>query len=360
MIDRSDMRVYDNPKTMATRIIDIAKLMNVSPATISLALNNKQGVSAELRERIVSLANEMGYKGVSGFKRRQTDSSTIRVLKIAKTGHIVNSSHNAFIADYLEGLEVQAKNSGYKLEVAFFNKVAIADIIASVVDAAVSGIVVLGTELDFDDMEQFNRLTLPLVFIDTFNPFSSSDCINMSNTDEIYKIVEHFYAYGHRDIGIVKSTYETRNLKVRETDFREALGYFSIPVREEFVFPVDSTFEQSFEDMARLLAAGQRPPSALFCVNDIMAYGCMKALKNMNYRIPEDVSIIGFDDLPSSAITEPPLTSIRVSKHQIGRRAMQHLVERISGDPNSMPERVLVGGQLIVRGSVRKMNADSA
>ncbi len=345
---------------MATRIVDIAKLMNVSPATISLALNNKQGVSTELRDKIIAMANELGYKGVSGYKRKRAENMTIRVLKIAKTGHIVNSSHNAFIADYLEGLEIQAKSHGYQLEVAFFNKVSIVDIIASVKDAAISGIVVLGTELDFDDMDQFNKLTLPLVFIDTFNPFSSFDCINMSNTDEIYKIVEHFYRFGHRDIGIAKSTYETRNLKVRETDFREAMNYFSIPVREEFVFPVDSTFEQSFADMTRLLSAGQKPPTALFCVNDIIAYGCMKALKNMNYRIPEDVSIIGFDDLPSSAITEPPLTSIRVSKHQIGRRAMQHLIERITGDPNTMPEKVLVGGMLIVRESVRLISPEQA
>ena len=79
----------------------------------------------------------------------------------------------------------------------------------------------------------------------------------------------------------------------------------------------------------------------------------------MNFRIPEDVSIIGFDDLPSDAITEPPLTSIKVSTQQIGRRAIQHLAERISGNPNSMSEKVLVGGSLVLRGSVRNLKSGS-
>jgi len=344
---------------MPIRIIDIAKTLNISPATVSLALNNRQGVSTELREKIISLANELGYKGISGYKKKQPDDSTIRVLEIAKTGHIINPNHNAFIADYLKGLETQAKDLGYKVEVAFFDRVPIADIISSVKDAAVSGVVVLGTEIDPDDMEQFNNLSIPLVFIDTFNPFSAFDCINMSHTDEVYKIVKYFYDQGHREIGIAKSTYETHNLKAREIDFRDALRYFSIPIKEEYFFAVDSTFEQSFKDMSRLLATGQKPPTALFCVNDIIAYGCIKALKNMNYRIPEDVSIIGFDDLPSDTITEPPLTSIKVSTQQIGRRAIQHLAERISGNLNSMSEKVLVGGSLILRGSVRNLKSDA-
>ncbi|MDR0720000.1 MAG: substrate-binding domain-containing protein, partial [Treponema sp.] len=96
-------------------------------------------------------------------------------------------------------------------------------------------------------------------------------------------------------------------------------------------------------------------PSAFFCLNDILAYGCLKALRDHNIRVPEDVSIIGFDDLPSSSFADPPLTTIRVSTRQIGQRALERLAQRISGLSYELPENILISGRLITRGSVRKL-----
>jgi LacI family transcriptional regulator len=342
---------------MAIRIVDIAKAAKVSPAAVSLALNNKPGVSDEVKAMIISLAKELGYKIPSDDRAARSDNMTIRLMKIVKHGHIVNERHNAFIADYLEGLETQAKKAGYKLEVSFFNKVPIEDIVESTKDVPAKGLVILGTELDERDMELLERLSAPLVFIDTFNPFSSHDCVDMNNTDEVFRAIKYLYECGHRDIGLVKGTFETKNFKMRENGYHEALAYFALPFKEDSVFAVDSTFEQSYADMAQLLESDRRLPSALFCVNDMVAYGCMKAVKKEGYRIPEDVSVIGFDDLPSSAMSDPPLTTIRVSKHQIGRRAMSLLIERIEGNFEDKPERVLVGGELIVRQSVKSLVA---
>jgi LacI family transcriptional regulator len=340
---------------MAIRIVDIAKVAKVSPATVSLALNNKPGVSDEVRATIVALARELGYKIPGEDRPSRPEGSTIRLLKIVKHGHIVNERHNAFIADYLEGLETQAKSSGYTLEVGFFNKVPVGEIIAANRDLPVKGFVVLGTELDESDMTALEELALPLVFIDTFSPFSLHDCVDMNNTDEVFRIVRYFRDCGHRDIGLVKSTFETRNFKMRETGFYEALDYFSLPLDRGAVFSVDSEFEQSQVDMTRILGEGRKLPDALFCVNDIIAYGCMKAAREAGYGIPDDVSIVGFDDLPSSAMSDPPLTTIRVSKHQIGRRAMGLLIGRIEGNIEDKPEKVLVGGELVVRQSVRNL-----
>jgi LacI family transcriptional regulator len=105
--------------------------------------------------------------------------------------------------------------------------------------------------------------------------------------------------------------------------------------------------------MNRFLSRHSALPTAFFCMNDIMAYGCMKALRDRSYRIPEDVSVIGFDDLPSSAITEPPLTTVRVSTHQIGERALERLSDKIYNLAQGNPEKILVSGTLIIRNSVR-------
>jgi LacI family transcriptional regulator len=175
----------------------------------------------------------------------------------------------------------------------------------------------------------------------------------MDNIDGVFRSIRHLYRSGHRNIGLVKSSYETRNFKVRETGFREAMEYFSLPVQENFIVSVDPAFDNSVHDMNKFLDKYKKLPTAFFCMNDIIAYGCIRALRDHEKKIPGDISIIGFDDLPSSNYTEPPLTSIRVSTHQIGQRALERLAERITGMSDNKPETILIAGNLIERGSVK-------
>jgi LacI family transcriptional regulator len=116
---------------------------------------------------------------------------------------------------------------------------------------------------------------------------------------------------------------------------------------------VDPVFDNSVNDMNRFFDRHKNLPTAFFCMNDIIAYGCIRALRDHEKKIPGDISVIGFDDLPSSSYTEPPLTSIRVSARQIGRRALERLAERITGMSDNKPETILIAGNLIERGSVK-------
>jgi LacI family transcriptional regulator len=191
------------------------------------------------------------------------------------------------------------------------------------------------------------------VFIDTYFPLAAYDCVDMDNIDGVFRSIQHLYRNGHRSIGLVRSSYETRNFKVRETGFREAMEYFSLPVQENFIVGVDPTFDGSVNDINRFLDKRKNLPTAFFCMSDIIAYGCIKALRDHEKKIPGDISVIGFDDLPSSSYTEPPLTSIRVSTHQIGQRALERLAERITGVSDNKPETILIAGNLIERGSVK-------
>jgi LacI family transcriptional regulator len=177
----------------------------------------------------------------------------------------------------------------------------------------------------------------------------------MDNVDGVFQSIQYFYSCGHRKIGLIKSSYETRNFRVREDGFREAMEYFSLPVMEDCIISVDPAFDQSMVDMNKYLGKKKSLPTAFFCMNDIIAYGCIKALRDHDYKIPEDISIIGFDDLPSSNFTEPPLTSIRVSTRRIGQRAFERIAEKIAGSSDMIPEKILISGRLVVRGSVRQI-----
>jgi LacI family transcriptional regulator len=338
---------------MPIRISDIAKEAAVSPAAVSLALNNKPGVSGEVRQKIINTANRLGYKSLFTEQYRTINENiSIRFLKIAKHGRIINDHHNAFITEYLEGIEQAAMERKYKLEVSFYNRTPIEEIIMDQRDAKISGFIILGTEIHDHELDSFTGLSAPIVFIDTCFPHSIYDCIDMDNMDGVFKAIQHLYTAGHRNIGLIKSSYETRNFKLREFGFREAMDYFSLPVQEQFIISVDPTVEGSLQDMLKFLDHRGGLPSAFFCMNDIIAYGVMRTLKTKGLRIPEDMSIIGFDDLPSSAIAEPPLTTIRVSTQQIGRRALEKVSERIINPWDQATENILISGKLIVRNSV--------
>jgi LacI family transcriptional regulator len=340
---------------MASRIIDIAREAAVSPAAVSLALNNKSGVSNEVRQRIINIAEKMGYKSLSTGSYYVNENITIRLLKIAKHGHIINDRHNAFITEYIEGIEEEAQRKKIKLEVSFFNRIPIEEIIAIQKEAGVDGFIVLGTELHNHELSFFSALSKPIVFIDTYFPNSVYDCIDMDNVDGVFKALQYLYNAGHRSIGLIKSSYETRNFKMREFGFREAMEYFSMPVQEKFIVGVDPTFDGSILDMGKYLSRNKSLPTAFFCMNDIIAYGAIKALRNFGIDVPGSVSIIGFDDLPSSSLSEPPLTTIKVSTQRIGRRAIEKLAEQLADRSNHITENILISGSLVIRNSVRDL-----
>jgi LacI family transcriptional regulator len=297
----------------------------------------------------------MGYKTARADQPAVNETITIKLLKIAKHGRIVNDHHNVFITEYMEGIETGAKKRKYKLEVSFFNKVPIKEIVAAQRGIAADGLIIMGTELNAYELPYFTELPQPIVFIDTYFPLLVYDCVDMDNVDGVFKVVRHLYTNGHRSIGLIKSGLESRNFKMREAGFREAMEYFSLPIQDRYIVSVDPTFDQSILDMGKYLNKIGSLPTAFFCMNDNIAYGCMKALRNHNISIPDEVSIIGFDDLPSSGLTEPPLTTIRVSTHQIGEQALEKLSERISGHSDYLPENIFVSGKLILRDSVKNL-----
>ena len=341
---------------MAPRIADIAKAANVSSSAVSLVLNNKGGISSEVRQKVIGIAEKMGYKSVtSGQYHIGNDNITIKLLKIAKHGHIVNERHNPFITEYIEGIETGVRIRHCKLEISFFDKVPVEEIVAREKDTKADGLIILGTELNAHELTFFTELGKPIVFIDTYFPLSVFDCIDMDNVDGVFKAIQYFYANGHRNIGLLTSSLETRNFRMREYGFREAMEYFSLPIQEKLILSVDPTFDGAANDMKKYLDKSSSLPTAFFCMNDIIAYGCIKAMRNHGLNIPKDISMIGFDDLPTSSILEPPLTTIRVSTQRIGQRALEKLAERIINHSDDVPENVLISGKLVVRNSVRTL-----
>jgi LacI family transcriptional regulator len=344
---------------LTVRIVDIARMAGVSPATVSLVLNDKPGVGEATRQRIWALSRKLGYQSPRAAALPAAGSEAICLLHIARHGHTVNRDHDVFIADYIEGLGRGSRQSGLSLEVSTFQRTPIEQIIAAAQEHPAAGLVVLGTELSAADVEAFASVKKPLVFLDTFHEFQPFDFVDMNNEDSVFTVVTHLAARGHRRLGMVKGSFlgETRNFRLREEAFVASLARCGLPFEERFVFAADSTFHGAYDDMLAILRRGAELPTALFCSNDIIACGCLKALLAHGVRVPEDVSLVGFDDLPLAAVADPPLTTIQVSKAEIGRMAVHLLVNRIRAEGATPPVKVLIGGRLVERGSVRFVGA---
>lgn len=340
---------------MNIKIKDIAAVAKVSPATVSLALNDKPGISKTTRKKILEIAQTLRDERNKKQVLAQVTRGAIRFLKIVKHGQIVNHDHEVFIARYIDGLEQEARQNGYNLEINTFHTLDIQETIAHIKDAAIDGLIVLGTELSEQDLEPFEHIDLPIGFIDTQFHYKRFDFIDMDNTQAVFQIVKHFIEQHHRKIGMIRSTGEARNFELRYLGFQEALKYCSIPYESKYIYSVRSTFDGAYQDMLQLLKKGVQLPTALFSSNDLIAYGCIKAFKEIGVAVPEDLSIIGFDDLPMSAMMEPLLTTMKVSQRQIGQMAIRLLVGRIQGTYYAPTVKVNIGGELIYRRSVKKL-----
>jgi LacI family transcriptional regulator len=328
----------------------LAKKAGVSAATVSLALNNRRGVSRHTRERILGIAKEVGYK-----KRpsRAATRATIQLLKIVRHGRTLNQDHNIFVADYIDGITHKAKDVQLRVEISStLPGTGMNELSLQMDQQDVAGFLILGTELSPEDIRTFESVQRPIVFLDTCHDFLPFDFADMNNLDSVFLAVSRLVKAGHRSIGMVTSPVNVVNFRVREEGFRKSLAYLGRIVEERLIFRVDSTFQGAYEGFAAVLAAGVQLPEALFCCNDIVCLGVARALREAGVRIPDDISLIGFDNLPASAQSDPPLTTIKVSNQAIGAAALQLLKERIE-NPEKPCSKVLINGELVERQSVR-------
>jgi LacI family transcriptional regulator len=340
---------------MAVRIKDIANAAGVSPATVSMVLNSRPGVGDSTRQAILNIARSMNYDSERSANLTSHRDETIRFLYISRHGHVVNNEHEIFIANYIDGLGREARKLHLNLEILTIQLGSIEEIVKAAQDQRSGGTIVLGTELSAQDVRCFQSVDTPIVFIDNYDEVAGFDFVDMNNKESVFMAIEHFVKNGHREIGIVASYVTTPNFAMRAAAFKEALAYHGLPYTKDFCFTVDSTFPGVYKDMIETLPSRNQLPTALFCSNDIMAFGCIKALKEKGIRVPEDVSIIGFDNLPTSAMLDPALTTIEVSKRQIGKLAVRILNERMKTTGSLPTVKVLVSGELVERYSVRDL-----
>lgn len=183
-------------------------------------------------------------------------------------GHCRGSSRLVIDADYREGLESEAKRNGWTVEVSTHDRCSAEEILRTLESASVAGAVVLGTELSEQDVAAFESVRMPLVFIDTYHASVKFDFVDMNNDSSVFSVVSYLKDLGHHDVGLVKGAIETRNFRLREKSFAEALEHYKLGFDEANVFAIDSAYEKGVRSAGQRLresgaASGSLPQCAL-------------------------------------------------------------------------------------------------
>ncbi|HOV62892.1 MAG TPA: LacI family DNA-binding transcriptional regulator [Spirochaetia bacterium] len=337
-------------------IKEIAEQVGVSKSTVSLALNGRKGVSYDTRMRIIQLAQKMNYRIPSERVYLHPRHSVILFARLRKHGLILNEDQNSFIMDYIDGMNQIVNDLGYTFEIYDYRIESMREFILEVQRKQPEGLIILGTELEAADILTLSALSIPFVVIDTYFDYIPVNFVDMENMGAVHAIIEFFVRTHHQEICMVTCTTKTGNVLMRERGFIGAMDFFSLPMGPDAFIPVRPGFTGAYSDMLQHISSGRNFPQAIFCYNDIAAFGVMKALKESGYMVPQNVSLIGFDDLPMSSMIEPRLTSIKVPNRQIGNMAVRLLIERLTAQKNYNPSVLLIHGNLIIRDSVIDRN----
>ena len=329
---------------MATITIkDIAIKLNVSPATVSLALNGRPGVNEKTRENILALARELNYSGNIGenntLKRKAKKIfENIGFLVYKRYGRVITDSE--FFTALISSVEMAARAQNYTILLSYcIGDKEISNTIKLLKSSNLVGLLILGTELAEEDAELFYQLNLPVVILDCDILGCKLDTVTIHNEDGIWRGMKYLYDQGHRDIGYLHSSFSIRNFEQRRLGYKNCLE-------------VEPTIEGTCADICELVKQGIKFPSAVIADNDLIALGAMKAFAQCGIKVPDDVSIIGFDDIPMTSIIEPQLTSVHVSCETLGELAINQLLRR-KENPAAIPQRISVSTNLNIRSSVK-------
>ena len=332
----------------AATMKDVALKAKVSTATVSRALMNPDKVSQATRNRVEKAAREVGYlPQPMGRNVKRNESRTILV--------IVPDICDPFFSEIIRGIEVTAANHGYLVligDCAHQNQQE-KTFIDLIITKQIDGMLLLGSRLPFDASIEEQRNLPPMVMANEFAPELELPTVHIDNLIAAFDAVNYLYEQGHKRIGCIAGPEEMPLCHYRLQGYVQALRRCGIMVDPQYIARGDFTFEAGSKAMQQLLDLPQ-PPTAVFCHSDVMALGALSQAKRQGLKVPEDLSIIGFDNIDLTQFCDPPLTTIAQPRYEIGREAMLLLLDQMQGQHVGSGSR-LMDCELIIRGSTRAL-----
>ena len=333
---------------MAT-IKDVAKMAGVSTTTVSHVINKTRFVAEDTEKLVLQAIKDLNY----------SPSAVARSLKINTTksiGMIVTTSETPYFAEIIHAVEEHCYRQGYSLFLCNTqnNAEKIRNHLDMLAQKRVDGILVMCSEYLPDSLNILTNFeTIPMVVMD-WGPNVDTDIIQDNSFNGGYLATQHLIENGHKHIGIIAGELSKTTAKTRYEGFVHAMQEAGLIINPNWVMEGFFEPEDGYECMNKILRQDTLP-TAVFCCNDVMALGAISAITEKGLRVPDDISIIGYDNIHSSRFYAPPLTTIHQSKSRLGAQAVNLLFERIANKDNER-ETIEIHPELVVRKSVKKIS----
>lgn len=323
-------------------IHDVAKEAGVSVATVSKVLNDYPDVSDKTRKKVNMVIEQLHYHPnvvARGLVKRR--SWTVGVL-------LTVPFTNPFVAELLEGIKTALENSGYdlvRLSTRFDDPNY--SFIKHCRSRNVEGVVVFGVERDNPSIEELLNSDIPTMFVDTDIIGKRAGYITTDNQNAIQMSVKHLYELGHHKIAYISGTLGPSIANTRLEGYKEGLKNCNLPYVTSYLEVCDYSFDEGAAAMRRLLQL-EEPPTGVVCTSDLAAFGAIYEIERHGLRVPEDVSVVGFDNTYHAQVFKPNLTTINQNIYSIGIKSIECLIGLIE-NPDFSPPVITEPSELIVR-----------
>ena len=335
---------------MPSIIEEIASELNISIASVSRALNDRPGVGQALRERILAKARELNYSPSMTARGMATSQTfTLGFFIHEKPG--LSPQTDPFYSEIMHGAEQILSETDYHLAIATLSDETMqaADRFRFVREKRIDGMILAGPDISPKFIMAMMQTGLPVVLVDNRLEYVPSHCVNSDDIRGGLYAAQHLIECGHQHIGIISGPQEWPSNARRLSGYQQALRQAGLDMPTVYT---DRTTIESGEEAYQQLVAECPEITAICAVNDSMAIGAIRAAEAEGRHVPNDLAVIGFDDISWASLNKPPLSTIRIPKNQLGREAASRLISMLE-NPDMPPTELTIAVELIKRASTK-------
>jgi LacI family transcriptional regulator len=335
---------------MAVRLSDIAKKSGLSVSTVSRVINKKTKkyrISKEVEQLVLKAAKDLNY-------RPNQLARSLRLKKTQTIGLVAPDISNPFFAQIIKTIQTELHKLHYSLVVCDSDEsleleIEHANLLFS---KGIDGLIVMPVGQQYDHFQFLLDNGVPVVTVDRGFDELKTSMVVIDNEDGAFAAVEHLIRSGHRRIAIIQGLPDTFTTNGRLKGYRDALKRYRVPVDESLIVGKDFRKENGYIETKFLLKSAQ-PPTALFTTGDLITLGAIEAINEERLRIPQDISLVAFDDLESASFFSCPITAISQPREALGEMAVKVLYDGIRNPGRSEPRKIVLKPSLVLRNSVR-------
>jgi len=324
---------------------DIAKEAGVSTTTISRALNNKPDVSSKTKDKIIKIAKNLGYTP-------NLLAKSLRSKKSKTIGVVLADISNPFFSAVAKGVENAARKKSYSIILCNTDEEyeKEEEALQVLVEKRVDGLLITPVQKEYKDILRIKEQKIPLVLVGRHFDTIGTNSVVSDDSLGGFLATEYLIKKGHRKILYISGPLHISSASERLNGYKEALKKYKISFKKKLVRGYTAKMDEAYMLMEKLLKE-KLDFTAIFTFSDFLAFGIMRALHEEKLKIPDDVAVVGYDDIEFSSILEIPLTTVHMPKYRLGMEGTNMLIDEIEGKNSGKPQKLVIKPELIVRES---------